>query len=209
VDVQEEITWDPRIPHPTVIGVAVQNGVVTLTGQVYSYAEKEAAEDAAFKVNQVKAVANDITIRFPSWGERTDTEIAQTVLNVLKWDALIPTEQVEVTVSKGRVTLNGEVVWGYQRTAAQHAVARLAGVTGVNNHLVVTPRPLSGDIRQRIEKALVRNAEVDAQRITVEIQGNRAILRGAVRSFGEKREAESVALAAPGITSVENHITVT
>lgn len=206
-DVLDELDWDPHLLRGE-IGVAVKDGVVTLTGSVESYLNRHAAEDAAHRVLGVRAVANDIEVQVPDAAKPTDADLARAVLNALQWDAAIPAGTIEVTVSKGRVTLAGHVEWGFQREAAERVVQRLAGVTGVNNHLVVKVHPVPADVRQRIERALIRNAEVDAKHINVAIRGTIAVLTGTVRSYSEKRAAERSALAAPGVTAVESHIVI-
>ena len=206
-DVLEELKWDTRV-QPNEIGVVVKDGVVTLTGWVDSYLKKMAAEEAAHRVRGVKAVANDIEVRLPILAERTDADIARAALNALKWDAAIPTDKVEVTVSKGWVTLKGEVDYAFQRQDAERAVERLSGVKGVINLIVVKPRVSPSDLKQNIEKALLRNAETDAEHITVEVQGSKVILRGTVRSYAEKKAAEEAAWSAPGITEVDNRIVI-
>ena len=206
-DVLAELKWDARV-QPNEIGVSVKDGVVTLTGVVDSYSKRWAAEDAAHRVRGVKAVANDIEIRLPSSAERTDTDIAAAAVRALEWDALIPTEKLDVTVSKGWVTLRGEVEWQFQKEDAERVVRRLSGVRGVTNLITVKPRLTPSELKEKIEQALIRTAETDAQRITVEVQGTKVILRGTVRSWAEKQEAERVAWSAPGVTSVENRIEV-
>ncbi|MGH9645061.1 MAG: BON domain-containing protein [Terriglobales bacterium] len=203
--VLSELKWDAQI-QPNEIGVSVKDGVVTLTGWVDSYLKKWAAEDAAHRVSGVKAVANDIEIKLST--ERTDPDIAAAAIHAIEWDAFIPSDKVQVTVSKGWVTLKGEVEWQFQRQDAERVVRRLSGVKGVTNLITVKPRVTPSELKKKIEDALVRNAEVDANRITVEVQGNRAILKGTVRSWAEKQEAERVAWSAPGIVSVENRITL-
>jgi len=206
-EVIQELEWDPRVLSNE-IGVAVKDGIVTLTGWVDSYLKKVAAEEAALRVPSVKAVANDIEVRLPAFPERTDADIAAAVLNALRWDAVIPIDKINVTVSQGWVTLKGEVDYYFQKLDAERAARRIAGVKGVTNLIAVKSHPLSSDLKQSIEKALVRNAQTDAKRITVEVQGSKVILRGTVRSYAEKQAAEETAWSAPGITEVDNRIVV-
>ena len=206
-DVLEELKWDTHV-RPNEIGVVVKDGIVTLTGWVDSYLKKIAAEEAAHRVRGVKAVANDIEVRLPTSSERTDADLAKAALNALEWEAAIPADKIDVTVSKGWVTLKGEVEYGFQKRLAERVVQRLSGVKGVTNLITVKPRLSPEDLKQNIEKALVRNAETDAQRITVEVEGSKVILRGTVRSYAEKKAAEDAAWAAPGVSEVENRIVI-
>jgi osmotically-inducible protein OsmY len=206
-DVLAELKWDARVM-PNEIGVAVKDGIVTLTGWVDSYSKKWAAEEAAHRVRNVKAVANDIEVRLSSAEERTDADIAAAAVRALEWDALLPMDKLNVTVSKGWVTLKGEVEWQYQKQDAERVVRRLTGVKGVTNLIVVKPRVTPSELKQKIEQALIRSAETDAQRITVEVQGSKVILKGTVRTWAEREEAERTAWMAPGVTAVENRITL-
>jgi osmotically-inducible protein OsmY len=206
-DVLSELKYDARVL-PNEIGVAVKDGVVTLTGWVDSYTKKWAAEEAAHRVRGVKAVANDIEVRLPTAEERTDADIAAAAVRALEWDALISVDNLDVTVSKGWVTLKGSVEWQYQKDDAERVVRRLTGVKGVINLITVKPRVTPSDLKRKIEQALVRSAETDAERITVEVDGNKVILKGSVRSWAERQEAERVAWSAPGVLSLDNRITI-
>lgn len=207
-DVLDELDWDTRIG-PSEIGVTVKDGIVTLSGHVDSYARRWAAQEAALRVLGVKAVANELEVSLFSAAERTDTELAHAAIDALTWDAEIPTHNIQVSVSKGWVTLTGQVDVYFQRSAAERALRHLAGVRGVSNELVVRQTgPAPGDVKQRIERALVRNAETDAARITVEVRGHEALLKGTVRSHAEKRAAEASARSAPGIYEVDNRLLI-
>lgn len=204
-DVMAELRWDPSVP-ANEIGVVVKDGVVTLTGTVDTYMKKWRAEEVAHHVNGVIAVANEIQVR--SIGERTDSDIAAAAVHALSWNSMIPQGKIHVTVDKGWITLKGEVEWQFQRQEAERAVRGLFGVKGVSNLITVKPAATPSDLKKKIQDALVRNAQLDAAGITVEVEGTKAILRGNVRSWAEREEAERVAWLAPGITSVDNRISI-
>jgi len=179
--VERELDWDPSI-NATGIGVAVNDGVVMLSGHVASYPEKREAERIAARVRGVRAVAGELDVRVAELRQRTDEDIARAAAETLAWNTLVPQDKIKIWVDNGRVTLEGKVDWQYQRAAAEAAVRVLTGVSDVNNHIFVTPSANRELVSAEIESALLRNAAVDAQRIRVETAGDRVMLRGKVAS---------------------------
>jgi osmotically-inducible protein OsmY len=202
------LKWEPSIDN-TQIGVTVNQGIVALRGEVRSLAEKMAAERVALRVYGVKGVANDLVVHFAGSLDRSDTDIALAVVNALKWNSQIPPNTITPTVSNGWVTLKGELDWNYQREVAAKAVRDLLGVRGVSNEIGIRPRVSVADVEAKIEAALKRSAEVDARRIHVGATDGKVVLTGNVRSWAERVEVERAAWAAPGVKSVEDHLSIT
>lgn len=206
-DVEQELRWDPDID-ATDIAVTVRNGVVTLTGFVRSYSQKYQAETDAKRVAGVVAVANDLEVRLPSADQRPDPEIARDAVASLRNELPYSWEQIKVIVKNGWVTLEGDVEWNYQRERAEVAVRRVRGVKGISNLIKLKPKVEPTEVKKKIEEALKRIAELDANRILVEASGSEIVLRGTVRSWAERQEAERAAWAAPGVTKVDNRIVI-
>lgn len=206
-DVVAELKWEPSLRGDD-IAVAVRDGVVTLAGFANSYADKWKAEQVASKVKGVKAIANDIEVKLPSGSARPDPDIARAAVDALQWHVTVPQERIQVKVEKGWVTLEGNVDWYYQKEAAERAVRYLTGVKGVSNLIVVSAHPSRTDVKQKIKDSLQRWALFDADRITVDVDGHKATLRGTVRSYAELKDAERAARNAPGITEVENKLII-
>ena len=204
--VEQELLWEPSVDSEH-IGVSVKNGVVQLDGHVNGYAEKWGAERATMRVANVKAVASEIKVELSSSGTRTDADIARAVSDHLEWNLMVP-NTVKVQVTDGRLTFKGVVQWQYQKEEAERAVRSLAGVKTVMNEITVTPGVSAVGVKNQIEDAFQRSAEIDAGHIKVEATGGTVTLRGNVRSWVERGEAERVAWAAPGVTNVKDLITI-
>ncbi len=206
-EVIEELKWQPLL-NASEIGVAVKNGIVTLSGRVDNYGKKLIAEKAVKKVAGVKAVAEDIQVGISPALRKTDTEIAEAVLHALKWHSAIQEEKIRIKVEDGHVKLEGEVDWDFQRTSAKTAIENLTGVRSVLNLITVKPKAKPADIQQKISSAFHRSATIDAGRITAEVSGSKVTLFGKVRSIAEKEDAETAAWNAPGITQVVSKLEI-
>jgi osmotically-inducible protein OsmY len=206
-DVEAELEWD-AVVNANNVGVAVKDGVVTLSGHLDSFAEKYAAERAVQRVLGVKGLAVEVDVRLGSTAKRTDADIAIAAESALRWHALVPEDRIKVMVEKGWVTLSGEVDWDYQRNYAMKAVRPLTGVLGVTNSLTVKAQVTPANIRQRIHDALERQADREAKNIEVTVSGHTATLKGQVHSWAERSAAQGAAWSAPGITSVVNELRV-
>jgi VCBS repeat-containing protein len=208
-DVRMELAWDPRVDDRE-IDVAVTDGIATLTGSVPSYADKVAAERATERVSGVTAVANDLTVVVPGIHQRSDTDIAQAVVDALVWDVQVPDTKIKAAVTNGWITLDGDVEWRYQRDAAARAVRNLAGVRGVTNHITISAKRVSSqDVSKSIKAALERRADRTAERINVETIGGVVTLTGNVPSFGDRRAAEGAAWSSPGVIEVHDELAIT
>jgi len=206
-DVIDELEWQPSVD-ASKIGVTADHGVVTLVGEVNTYSEKFEAEKAAKRVAGVQALANDLEVKVDDPRPPHDADIAQRALSAIDWNVAIPKGRVKVMVSSGWVTLEGDVEWMYQKRAAEDACRGLNGVRGITNNIAVRPRVEAGEVKHKIESALRRNAELDAQKITVETSAGNVILRGNVRSWAEHEDAVDAAWSAPGVTKVEDQLAI-
>lgn len=206
-DVMDELEWEPSVDHAD-IGVAVTDGVVTLSGYVKTYPEKIAAEKATRRVAGVQAIAEEIKVHFASEPKMADHEIAKRLLDMMAWTVSIPTEKVKVKVERGWVTLSGMVDWDYQRKEAFRAASRVTGVAGVSNLIEVKQHPAPADVKDRIVSAFKRQADLDAAGVTVTTEGGTVKLGGKVKAWAERGVAERAAWSAPGVTRVEDNITI-
>src|ERR1700730_4766001 len=207
-DVEDELKYDPDLSTAE-IGVSVKNGVVAMTGFVRSYSQKLQAETDAKRINGVLGVANDLEVRFESVDARPDPDIARDVIAQMKLELPFSYEKIKTVVKNGWVTLEGDVEWNYQRTRAESAALRVKGVLGVSNFIKVAPRVSPVEVKSKIENALKRSAQLDASRIIVEANGSEVVLKGTVRSWAEREEAERAAWLAPGVTKFDDRIAIT
>lgn len=206
-DVTAELAWDPAVK-ATAIGVAVKDGVVTLTGHLETFAEKYAAERALRRVAGVQAIALELDVKLSSDHKRSDTDIATSAEQALKWNTLVPLEGIRLTVDHGWVTLRGEVEWDYQRLSAEKAIRPLMGVVGISNEITLRVKPKATDLSRKIEEALMRQALREAKKIQVGVDGTTVTLTGTVHSWHERDAVQGVAWAAPGVHAVINQLRV-
>ncbi|MGZ3884960.1 MAG: BON domain-containing protein [Bacteroidia bacterium] len=206
-DVMAELKWEPSL-NGNEIGVSVKQGVVMLSGVIDSYYKKVMAEKAAKRVAGVKAVAEEITVKVPGSKTVTDVDIAQAAINALKWNSTVDETKIKVQVENGEVTLEGEVEWNFQKVSARKAVENLNGVCCIINNIRVKNKIVAKDVEQKITQAFQRNANIDADKVKVEVLGDKVTLKGTVRSFAERQDAEKTAWASPGVMSVENKLVI-
>jgi osmotically-inducible protein OsmY len=204
-DVERELEWEPSVDERR-IGVAALDGIITLTGEVGTYSEKWRAERAVERVAGVRGIANEIDVK--STVERSDTDIAKMAVDALEANVLVPADRIQVKAEGGWLTLTGEVPWDFQRRAAERSVRDLPGVRGISNLITIKPRVEPVDIKRKVEETFKREAILDANNITVQVTGDEVTLRGSVRSWVERHEAEKAAWSAPGVKAVHNYITV-
>lgn len=207
-DIIDELDFDPSVRSSSSIGVAVEKGVVTLTGHVASYAEKLAAERAVRRVAGVRAVAEEIEVRYPSEKKTADDQIAERALKVIAWDARVPEDAISVRVEKGWVTLEGAVPWYYQKSACEDAVRKLTGVAGVSNLIRVKPHVEADDVKDKIMAALKRNAEVEADAIRITVKDGTVTIDGKVKAWYERELVEQAAWSAPGVAAVVDRVRI-
>lgn len=206
-DVQTELEWDPSLDARN-IGVIVRNGIVTLTGEVPQFADRWNAEEITKRVGGVLAIANEIEVRVPIAGVRSDAEIAEAASNALRWHVATATMNIKPVVKDGWVTLGGEATWGYQKSAAEAAMRHLLGVRGVSNNIRIAGAVSAVDVKRKIEEAFRRHSSLDAGQIEVKVDGGTVTLEGRVHSWQEHEDAARASWAAPGVANVENRLAV-
>lgn len=205
--VEEELCCEPSVD-AAAIGVAVEDGVVTLSGHVASHAEKVAAEHAAARVRGVKAIVSELEVKLPDSSHSTDEEIAKAAIHALSWNTPVPADRIRVRVENGWITLEGDVDWRYQKIAAYNAVCNLKGVRGISDRVVIKPTSISTAVKVHIEAALRRRFGARKGHITVETSGDHVTLRGSVSSLAERAEIERAAWTTPGVCQVNNNLSV-
>ncbi|MBS1532249.1 MAG: BON domain-containing protein [Bacteroidetes bacterium] len=206
-DVMAELKWEPML-NSAELGVAVKNGVVTLTGTVSNYSKKFAAENATWRVKGVKAVAEELEVKLGDGDRLTDVEVADSVISTLRWNTSIPDEQIRIKVTNGWVYLSGEVDWHFQKEAVINALRELKGIRGISNEISVKPRVQATVVKENIRKALERKADLEANNVRVETIGNRVVLKGRARSWNERNTIAHAAWSAPGVASVDDEIVI-
>jgi osmotically-inducible protein OsmY len=206
-EILDELEWEPSVDAAH-IGVVVDKGIATLSGHVSSYTEKLAAERAVTRVKGVTAIAENIEIRYPTAKRTADDQIAKRVVDIINWQVSVPSDRIKVKVEKGWVTLSGEVDWHFQKADAEKSMRRLSGVMGIANLITLKPRVEAKDVKKRIEDALKRNAEIEAQNIRVYVQGGKVTLDGKVDSWAERQRVENTVWSAPGVLSVDDRLSV-
>jgi osmotically-inducible protein OsmY len=206
-DVLDELVFEPSVDAAE-IGVSVENGVVILNGTVKTLAEKWTAERVSQRVDGVRAVTDELVVKVAGDDQPTDPDIAQAAVNALDWNTSVPRKQIKVLVENGWITLDGSVEYHFQKDAAESAMRNLKGVKGVHNIIAIKPSAFAGDVTRAIKRALHRAAQVDAEKISVEANAGKVILRGNVRSLVEREEAERAAWSAPGVSNVQNYISI-
>lgn len=206
-DVMDELKWQPSVK-ATKIGVSVENGIVTLSGDVDSYAEKKDAERAAFRVEGVKGVAEDLVVELPFGNKKDDADLAKAAVNALHWDSMVPDERIKVKAENGWLTAEGKVDWQFQRSAVRNVLSNLTGVKGITNLVAVNPTIQPDNVKKQISAAFGRNASIDANNIRIDSIDDKVVLKGTVRSYAEKLDAQRAAWNAPGVSRVENQLEV-
>jgi osmotically-inducible protein OsmY len=206
-DIAAELKWEPSLRDDD-IAVGVRDGVVTLGGFVDSYADKRKAEQVAARIKGVKAIADEVEVKLPSFSERADPDIARAALEHLRWNISVPHDRIQVKVEKGWITLQGEVQWQYQKEAAEKAVRNLTGVKGMTSLIRLHAQPVPREVKKSIREALHRAAQFDADRIRVELEGDKVVLEGVVRSYAELHDVERAARNAPGVVEVDSRLAI-